>query len=74
MILFVFWLGNRSSREMMEGTGGGGGVKVIQKCVQVRMCTGAYNVNVYRCVQGEKGITPHVHVRTYTVSFFMCLS
>ena len=49
-------------------------MKVIQKCVQVRMCTGAYNVNVYRCVQGEKGITPHVHVRTYTISFFMFLS
>ena len=24
--------------------------------------------NVYKCVQGEKGITPHVYVRTYTIS------
>ena len=51
----------------MEGTGGGGEG-------HPKMCTGAYNVNVYRCVQGEKGITPHVHVRTYTISFFMFLS
>ena len=33
--------------------------------------------NVYRCVQGERGITLHVHVCTYTISFhvfvLMCL-
>ena len=30
--------------------------------------------NVYRCVQGDKGITSHVYVRTYTISFHIfCL-
>ena len=69
MFVFVFWLGNRPSREMMEGTwgargGGGGG--------HPKMFTGVYNV--YRCVQGDKGVTPHVHVRTYTISFYVFVS
>ena len=33
--------------------------------------------DVYRCVQGKRGITLHVHVRTYTITFhvfvLMCL-
>ena len=30
--------------------------------------------NVYRCVQGQRGITLHVYVRTYTISFHVfCL-
>ena len=48
----------------MEGMGDGGddwgGWGVIQ--------------NMYRCTQGGRGITPHVYVRTHSLSFFMLLS
>ena len=59
MFLFVFWLTNRPSikyiRNQENGGGGERGGAVIQ--------------NVYRCVQGERSKTPHVFVRTYTISF-----
>ena len=61
MFLFVFWLRNRPSIKCVHNWGNGGGRAegVIQ--------------NVYRCVQGEKGVTPHL-LYTLTLSLSMFLS
>ena len=59
MFLFVFWLRKRPSIKYVRNQGNGGGI--IQ--------------NVYKCLHGERCITLHVYVRTYTRdSFFMFLS
>ena len=69
MFAFIFWLGNKPSREMMEGTWGareGGGVEVIQKCLQVRtMCTGAYR---------RRRVSHLMCMYAVTLSLFMFLS
>ena len=52
MFLLAFWLGNRSSIKYLRNWRNGGGV--IQ--------------NEYRCVQGKRGIKPHVYVSNYTIS------
>ena len=31
------------------------------------------DLNVYRCIQGERDITPHVYVGTYTIAFHFFL-
>ena len=53
--LFVFWLRNRSFIKYLRNWGNGR--------------SGRSHKKVYRCLHGERGITSHVCVRTYTISF-----
>ena len=58
MLLFVFWLRNMPSiKYVCNSRNGGGGV--IQ--------------NVYRFIQEERGITPHVYLCTYRQLLFSCI-
>ena len=61
MLLFVFWLRNMPS------------IKPLSTCAIQGMEGGRVIQNVYRFIQEERGITPHVYLCTYRQLLFSCI-